>query len=119
MIRFMYLTESELSSRGKVSMRFSSLFFTASLILPSQAFAWTSWVGVLEDWPLQSDAAVEPGKPFSKAEPKYEARVRPLFIRVDKTTWQAAPALVMRIQLQSFLRPFRGTFVFLVAAKAS
>ena len=91
MIRFMYLTESELSSRGNVSMRFSSLFFTASLILPSQAFAWTSWVGVLEDWPLQSDAAAQGNKPEPKSEPKYEARVRPLFIRIDKTTWQAAP----------------------------
>ena len=110
MIRFMYLTESELSSRGKVSMRFSSLFFTASLILPSQAFAWTSWVGVLEDWPLQSDAAVELNM---------KREFAPYLSGLTKPPGRQPPALVMRIQLQSFLRLFRGTFVFLVAAKAS
>jgi len=72
-------------------MRFHKFLLTALCFFSTKTFAWTSWVGVLEDWPLQNDSASEAGKSDPKAEPKYEPRVRPLFIRVDQTPWQAAP----------------------------
>ena len=76
-------------------MRFSKLslniFITTTILIPSHSFAWTSWVGVLEDWPLQQEPARQKGKPDPKADAKYEPRIRPLFIRVDQTAWQAAP----------------------------
>ena len=55
-------------------------------LFSGNSFAWTSWVGVLEDWPLANEQKQDP-----KAAIKYEARVRPLFIRVDQNKWQAAP----------------------------
>lgn len=71
------------------------------LITTSQtSLAWTSWVGVLEDWPVavekssddksvaQPDAKEQIA---TKAEEKYEARVRPLFVRVDQKPWTNAP----------------------------
>jgi hypothetical protein len=59
------------------------LFF---LLFGSSASAWTSWVGVLEDWPVASDEKQDPNNVV-----KYEARIRPLFIRIDAQKWQAAP----------------------------
>jgi hypothetical protein len=65
----------------KLLMTLLFLFFHGS-----SAFAWTSWVGVLEDWPVTTDEKQEPSNSV-----QYEARVRPLFIRVDSQKWQAAP----------------------------
>ncbi len=64
-------------------------FFVTCILLVMQsegAHAWTSWVGVLEDWPLVSENSRDQNN-----EVKYEPRVRPLFIRVDTQKWQAAP----------------------------
>ncbi len=62
------------------------LFLMFSTLGTSVAYAWTSWVGVLEDWPVTMDQKQDPNSAV-----KYEARVRPLFIRVDAQKWQAAP----------------------------
>lgn len=67
-------------------MVLNKVFFFLALVIPQTSFAWTTWIGVLEDWPIQ----LEPEK-TAKAETKYEARVRPLFIRVDQKSWKAAP----------------------------
>lgn len=48
------------------------------------AHAWTSWIGVLEDWPTKDVHKAD--QPVS-----YEARVRPLFVKMDHGFWQAAP----------------------------
>lgn len=48
------------------------------------ASAWTSWIGVLEDWPTKD--LQKSDQPVS-----YEARVRPLFVKMDRGFWQAAP----------------------------
>ena len=50
----------------------------------TSALAWTSWIGVLEDWPTKD--AKKTDQPVS-----YEARVRPLFVKIDHGFWQAAP----------------------------
>ncbi len=75
-----------------------------SILTASPSFAWTNWVGVLEDWPIRpnqisasADEKKSVGSGQEKSEVKndtqYEARVRPLFVRIDKKPWQAAPRL--------------------------
>lgn len=58
------------------------LFALATSIISTNAFAWTSWIGVLEDWPVKA-------KPELPVE--YESRVRPLFVKIDSGAWQSAP----------------------------
>ena len=54
-----------------------------SLGFPNGVFAWTTWIGVVEDWPTKESA--------NSKQIRYESRVRPLFVRVDQGAWQAAP----------------------------
>jgi hypothetical protein len=78
------------SPRRNLFMRFSHLLVSCGLTFATSSFAWTSWVGVLEDWPLNQDVSpIEKGT--RRPEMKYESRIRPLFIRVDQQIWQAAP----------------------------
>lgn len=71
-------------------MAFNRIIPLLILAFPQTSFAWTSWVGVLEDWPIQNEVKSD-SKPDAKSEAKYEARVRPLFVRIDQKEWQAAP----------------------------
>lgn len=61
-----------------------ALLFTGLVLNANAAFAWTSWIGVLEDWPAKDPKKAD--QPVS-----YEARVRPLFVKVDRGPWQPAP----------------------------
>ncbi|MCX6126487.1 MAG: hypothetical protein NTV34_17265 [Proteobacteria bacterium] len=59
--------------------------FCGALILgfSNSVFAWTTWIGVVEDWPTKD--------PADSKQIRYESRVRPLFVRVDQSAWQSAP----------------------------
>lgn len=83
-------------------MFLSRLFLVLTLLSSTSSFAWTNWVGVLEDWPVESaekisaenqsqDTSDSQLKQEIKTNQQYEARARPLFVRVDKNPWQAAP----------------------------
>jgi hypothetical protein len=67
-------------------MKFRLLLTIIASVSATTAFGWTSWVGVLEDWPVLSAQNTD-----AKNEQKYEPRVRPLFIKIDQNKWQAAP----------------------------
>lgn len=71
-------------------MRVLICLFGVGLTFATTSFAWSSWVGVLEDWPISpaSTTKQSTGRP---AEIKYETRIRPLFIRTDQKPWLAAP----------------------------
>lgn len=83
-------------------MILSRLVILVSLGISQTSFAWTSWIGVLEDWPIQPQSNTANKNPDAKAPDsqsktdtksaqEYEPRVRPLFLRIDKKPWQAAP----------------------------
>ena len=61
-----------------------ALMFALSFCVASQANAWTSWIGTLEDWPVPSSGD-------AKATVTYEARIRPLFYKIDGQKWKPAP----------------------------
>jgi hypothetical protein len=65
------------------------LLFTV-FIFSTTSFAWSSWVGVLEDWPI-NPSVPQAGGAGRRVALKYENRIRPLFIRNDQKQWQAAP----------------------------
>lgn len=65
-------------------MKFIHLPAAVFVLHASSAFAWTSWIGVLEDWPVRDPLKMD--QPVS-----YEARVRPLFVKIDSGFWQPAP----------------------------
>jgi hypothetical protein len=85
-------------------MILSRFFPVVLLALSETSFAWTNWVGVLEDWPVPADTKItaissqdtanqNTVTDDKKITQEYEARVRPLFVRIDKKSWQAAPRL--------------------------
>lgn len=65
-------------------MKFTYPIAALFVMQATSALAWTSWIGVLEDWPVKDPAKAD--QPAS-----YEARVRPLFVKVDRGFWQSAP----------------------------
>lgn len=71
-------------------MRIQICLLCAGLTIATTSFAWGSWVGVLEDWPI-SPVIPEKAASGRHAEIKYEPRIRPLFFRSDQKQWQAAP----------------------------
>lgn len=87
-------------------MTFFMSIVSLTFLMSHTAFAWTSWVGVLEDWPILEPSPDQAGNSDQKTNPNsskvkiskatfqpkhYEPRVRPLFIRIDNKPWQAAP----------------------------